>query len=348
MDAPLSLNPRTISAGWMEAVLDGLVAHGLSRVALTDGIGELRPRTGLPNRQLEIMSARQLWYRVAELSDDPLLGLKVGAALPPQALNIVALIAMHSPTLAEMGHNTRTYQGLISNSGFYEQRVARAHVDLDYVPTEAPLAQHPMQIDSILAATISNIRRAGLADFSPAEVRVTNERLSEQSAFEAFFGCPVVMTAPLAGYRLTQAQLALRLPFADASLLAHLRAHGDMLLAAQGRLDRLAFTVRSAIAARGPKSVTLDAVASDLGLGSRTLQRRLVAAGTSFRALCDEARLEEAERLLRGTALPIAAIADRLGYAEVSSFSRAVQAHFGCRPNSLRESAVRAKEKAAG
>lgn len=333
------VNPQTISVGWMSAAIDQLVAHGVDRAVLIAELGDLPAATGLPNRQLQLTLARRLWHLVAELNDDPLLGLKVGAALPLQATNIVSLVMLHSPTVTDMVRNARTYQGLVSNNGFYSARTVKDGLDTIYRPEPAAMSSHPLQIDSILSVTLSLMHHAGLPDIHPEAVRVAAQDRKLQSAYEDFFRCPVEMGSDEPGYVLSAKNLAHEVPHADAALLSALQAHGDALLRAQQRLDEMGFTVRSAITARGSHQVTCAEVADDLGLGVRTLQRRLADAGTTFRHLCEEASMEEAERLLQKTNIPVAEIAHRLGYSEPSSFSRAVFNWFGVRPSTLRPKA---------
>jgi AraC-like DNA-binding protein len=331
------VNPQTISVGWMSAAIDQLVAHGINRSLLAAELGELPSETGLPNRQLQLTLARRLWHLVAELSDDPLIGLKVGAALPLQATNIVSLVMLHSPTVTDMVRNARTYQGLVSNNGFYSARTVKGGLDTVYRPEPAAVLSHPLQIDSILSVTLSLMHHAGLPDIRPEFVRVTTPDRTLQSAYETFFRCPVEMGSDEPGYVLSNKNLIRDVPHADPALLAALQAHGDALLKAQQRLDQLSFSVRTAISARGSHKVSCAEVADDLGLGVRTLQRRLSDAGTTFRHLCEEASMEEAEQLLRQTDMPVPEIAHRLGYSEPSSFSRAVFNWFGARPTALRQ-----------
>lgn len=333
-------NPQTISAGWMSAVLDQLEARGIARADLTIGLEELHSRSGLPNRQLEILTARRLWHRVAELSDDPLLGLKVGMGLPLQATNIVSLIMLHSATVEEMGLNVGAFQGLVSNSGYYSQRLSSAGVDVLYAPEPSPISQHAMQMDSILAGTISLMKKTVGPNFSPDVVWLTAKDPALQPAYEAAFNCPVVLNSVEPGYRLSAQTLSLPLPHADPALLELLLTHARSLSQAQANLDQLGFTVRSAITARGPHLVSCEDVATELGLGVRTLQRRLSTAGTTFRQLCEEARMEEVHRLLSQTELPLTDLAHRLGYSEPSALSRAVHNWFGVRPQQLRRQVV--------
>ena len=77
-------------------------------------------------------------------------------------------------------------------------------------------------------------------------------------------------------------------------------------------------------------------VAALLAMSDRTLRHRLAAEGTTFRALLDEVRERLAEELLLRGGLPVAEVAVRLGYVEVSSFSQAFRRWKGVGPREYR------------
>jgi AraC-like DNA-binding protein len=80
----------------------------------------------------------------------------------------------------------------------------------------------------------------------------------------------------------------------------------------------------------------LDTIAERLSMSSRTFKRRLQEHGTSFRQLVEAARKAEAVRLLNATSLSVAQVADRLGYADASSFSRAFHKWTSTTPGAFR------------
>ncbi|HXW93951.1 MAG TPA: helix-turn-helix transcriptional regulator [Terriglobales bacterium] len=77
-------------------------------------------------------------------------------------------------------------------------------------------------------------------------------------------------------------------------------------------------------------------VSRAMGIGTRTLQRKLKAYGTSFRDLLTEVRRELAEQHLRDPEMTIAEIADRLGYSHPSEFHRAFRGSNGIAPRQYR------------
>jgi AraC-like DNA-binding protein len=84
-------------------------------------------------------------------------------------------------------------------------------------------------------------------------------------------------------------------------------------------------TVRSEILAAlaQARDPTIEIVAKGMAMTPRTLHRRLSSEGTSYRELRDCTRIEIAKQLLRDLALTTEQIAFRLGFSELSAFSRA-------------------------
>lgn len=80
------------------------------------------------------------------------------------------------------------------------------------------------------------------------------------------------------------------------------------------------------------------AVGRALGMSVATLRRRLAEEGASFRTIRTEALSAQAESLLR-TDMPLAQVAERLGFSDIRSFSRAYKSWTGLTPNATRRSA---------
>jgi AraC-like DNA-binding protein len=81
------------------------------------------------------------------------------------------------------------------------------------------------------------------------------------------------------------------------------------------------------------------AVALELGLQPRTLNRYLAKTGTGFNKMLEDARYERAQIILRDPTLPVVSVAWSLGYADASAFSRAFRRWSGVTPSEWREAA---------
>ena len=103
------------------------------------------------------------------------------------------------------------------------------------------------------------------------------------------------------------------------------------------RNDReLVMRVRDLLRAALPELPELESVAAALRLTPRTLNRRLEAEGSSFRAIKDALRRDIALTRVAKTAQPVAMLAADLGYADPSAFYRAFVGWTGISPSAYR------------
>lgn len=79
-----------------------------------------------------------------------------------------------------------------------------------------------------------------------------------------------------------------------------------------------------------------DVLAERLQLSRRTLNRRLEEEGVTLASLITEVRMSLADTLLLTSALPLSEIARRVGFTEVTNFSRAFRKVYGCTPRERR------------
>ncbi|MGH3296357.1 MAG: helix-turn-helix domain-containing protein, partial [Trebonia sp.] len=122
-----------------------------------------------------------------------------------------------------------------------------------------------------------------------------------------------------------RADLGLPMPGADAGLAVLVRQRADALVASPGIparwIDRFRQILAAGLAAR---DLSLPAVARQLGMSQRTLQRRLEDEGTSWRGEAEALRRELASRLA-GEGLSRADVAACLGYSDARALRRAAR-----------------------
>lgn len=81
----------------------------------------------------------------------------------------------------------------------------------------------------------------------------------------------------------------------------------------------------------------IEGVAQTLGLGSRTLQRRITEHGMTYRQLLQRRRVHRASNLLADPSLTIQQIGNKTGYADTAQFTRAFKDSVGMTPRDFRE-----------
>lgn len=100
--------------------------------------------------------------------------------------------------------------------------------------------------------------------------------------------------------------------------------------------DDVVLRLRQCVFSNPGRQCTLESVAGRLGMSARSLRRHLQEAGQNFSNIRNGIRLEFSRRLLRGSTLPIDEIAERVGYGDQASFSKAFSAWTGISPGRFR------------
>jgi AraC-like DNA-binding protein len=99
--------------------------------------------------------------------------------------------------------------------------------------------------------------------------------------------------------------------------------------------ERVKDVLKRSLAGRRP---TLHDVAKEIGVGERTLQRRLTGEGITFQQLLEDTRRELARHYLQQHAIELNEAAFLLGFEDANSFFRAFQEWEGTSPGEWRAS----------
>lgn len=198
---------------------------------------------------------------------------------------------------------------------------------------------HQQVAELALGVSLRVFRLLTGPDFTPAVVHFRHEPLTTAENYTEYFGCPVRFAMPDTGFRFPRAVLAQPLA-ADGAVHDVVRDYLNTIAvpADSQTAEPVRLLIRRMLPTGG---LALDLVAQQLAVHPRTLQRQLEAQGTSFAALVDEVRREEADRYLRTTDMPLGQLAGLLGYSEQSVLSRSSQRWFGTSASAHRRGGVK-------
>lgn len=175
-------------------------------------------------------------------------------------------------------------------------------------------------------------------ELAPLSVNFVHQREGEVAEMQRFYGSALTFGAVKDSIAFNpvdaEAVNVMADPFLHRFLLEYFEHSAVRSLA---RRASLRMRVESAITSRLPNGTAIIGnIASDLGMSSRTLSRRLAEEGATFSAILDELRSSLANQYLQDHDLSISQIAWLLGYTEVSSFAHAFQRWTGRSPTSIR------------
>lgn len=181
-------------------------------------------------------------------------------------------------------------------------------------------------------------------DWRPSALELDIPKPAQMSLFEEVLGCQIAFDSASIGVAFDRGAMTAQNPVAaspDAISLA------DVFRSRISRVpDSMPNAVSELIRLQIRKGkVDMDAVARSLGIGVRRLHRALDKEGTSFRKMTQQMRMSLARELVAGTSLPLSVIAEDVGYANPSLFTRAFTREVGQAPSRYRREAGNANTK---
>jgi AraC-like DNA-binding protein len=335
------LATATASTQVARAILLRAAAYGQDASALAARFG-LSPRDlADPDARLPALVAVAMWEEVPRIVDDRWFGLRLGElASAAGALPIVGYVVQTSPTLGDGLAHALRYQRLVQTLN---------RVDLHVSGSDARLVVH------VRSRYIERLRHAvdfALAFFVTFSSRLTGVPLAVRRAAFAYaappdlkehrrlFGQGLRFDAARTEMDFDRSLLDRPVLSADVELRGVIERHADALLARLPAGDTLSERTRSALA-EGLRAgrTEVRAMARQLRMSARTLQRRLRAEGTSYVALLDDVRRELALRYVDDRSLSLSEVAFLLGFADQTTFHRAFVRWTGTAPGAFRRGA---------
>jgi AraC-like DNA-binding protein len=167
--------------------------------------------------------------------------------------------------------------------------------------------------------------------WQPAEIGVMTDQVPSDFIRGYFPHTRLQLSQPYSYIALDKAQLTLP-PFPDGAVAR---------TADTGRYDPVPGDFvdsleRVLVSYAQEDGLDIDLAARLCNKSKRTLQRKLREAGTSYSSVLGHARFKVASRLLRDPGMKITEIAKRLGYSDVSHFTRAFRRIAGLTPRDYR------------
>ncbi len=276
-----------------------------------------------PDMPIPYGSGSRLLTHCAAVTGCEHLALLLGERAGPGTLGLAGLLLMSADSVGSALEDLVRYFELHDRGG----RPMLEKLDdtslIGFVIVE-PAVDEPEQLYDLAMAMACNIMRSLCGPtWNPTEVLLPRRHPADAAPWKKFFRAPVRFGATRCALVYPTRWLSHPVPVANPSLHRHLEKQAAELRNQQPasgfagevrRLIRATITHEQCGAAR---------ISQLLGINKRTLNRRLLADGTSFKAERDDALYDMARQLLRSTSLDLTEVARLLGYAGASSFIHA-------------------------
>lgn len=300
-------------------------------------------RAGLPqaySREPRVLLKTEelfaLWRAIGEVSADPTIGLRLGTETKAERFHPVGLVSLSSEDFGTAMDQMARYKQLTCPEEIV-QELDKKEWRIQFRWLLADEIEPPALIECVFAWVLSTARVGTGTRLSPLRVEFV-ERRAHAKAIERHFGCPVVWGAKrnVIVFRADDAKR--EFVTRNAELLSLLAPQFEQELKEEKGEEDFVEQVRVAIQHQltGGRPSTED-IADALHVSSRTLQRRLQDAGSSFQKTLEAARHQLARHYLNNSVLELNEAAYLLGYEDANSFVRAFRTWEGTPPARWRE-----------
>ena len=281
-----------------------------------------------------------VYKAIAEHSDDPAIGLVIGSPGKLERYDPVALAGLSARTFRDALERASRYKLLTCPEQIkVSVRGDECRVQFDWLLADEP---EPPVLSDLCFAWVTELARRGTANaVNPKRVEL-RRRPAARARYKTYFGCPLVFGARADALVFDRA--ALDHPFVthNAELLAMVAPQLEAELAEQAASEsvreQVKWALKRTLAGRRPE---LGAVARELAISTRTLQRRLGEERVTFQQVVAEARRELARHYLSHSTLELDETAYLLGYEDANSFFRAFHQWEGTTPGAWRKRTAR-------
>lgn len=315
--------PLTVAATSTLAMVRTAEARGVPVVDLLAAAGVARATLDDPDARLPGTAVLSIWNGLRERCGDPALQLVAPDSLPFGAYKVIDYLVSASATVGDGVHRFASFFRLIAEA-----------IDLTIADTAEEHclcltmsgggAVPPVYVDYVFAALVTRIRMRIRASLQVGRVEFRQPEPPWASRYADVFRAPIIFGGPADRLCFRDEEWRAPMDRPDPALAQILDEHARTLatrLSNEGT-DFVA-RVRRTMLSSMPHAASADWVARELNVSTRTLQRRLVFAGTTFREISDAARAQLAREYLADPRTSIAEVAMLLGFSEQASFNRA-------------------------
>jgi AraC-like DNA-binding protein len=294
------------------------------------------PDTLATDDQLELLS------ECARISGDVNFGLHLADHLELTSIGTYGYLLLNAPTLGEFLELAARYYPLIEQAGALALSTSGAVSHYRYTFTK-PARLDPRHLNEWTIGYFAKFMRSKIHEsWTPRSASFANAKPDDLDELRGIFGDELEFDAKVTGIDFDSAMLELPITSADPILLRIICRHADDLIQELGTKRPFRALVRLMIMeGLEHDEAKAESIARKLNMSLSSFKRRMQEDHLDFRKLREGIVKDLSEHALTETSLPLKHIALKMGYSELSAFTRAFTRLTHMPPLAYRRSARR-------
>jgi AraC-like DNA-binding protein len=291
----------------------------------------------LEKADIEIPEERYiaLWEAVGQSS--PNIGLEIGSQTVTDDIGALGHALHCAPSVGKALEIMHRFVVVFAQKSRIDFEITSKHVTVDYQIDDPTIIYRRQDAEFAVANILRHLNLITDNCMGPSRVDFEHEKPADTSVHKRLFGCSVYFNQPT--NRIYFPAEILEVPVRGGNerlyqaLLPYLERQRDARTEPTELLPRITHIIAANLTDGTP---SLEAVSGQLGLASRTLQRRLNALGIEFSFLLENVRRDLAMSYMKSSKYSATEVAMLIGYADSASFSRAFRRWAGQTPQQYR------------
>ncbi|MDE2421820.1 MAG: AraC family transcriptional regulator [Gammaproteobacteria bacterium] len=276
---------------------------------------------------------QRFWTTAEQISQDPYIGLHVGANMPVFRGQVIEYLFLSSSTFGDGLQRTLRYQSILTNAFKLDLHLEN---DIAVLTGFEHSVRHYLECG--LGVFLKFFKHISDNEFQPTEIWLTHPEFENSIEYQHTWGCPVRFGMPMGCIRFSSKLLQNPSPAAQPELLQIHENLAEQHLHILSK-HQLVHDIEKLLGHGLLESGQLDQqlIAEQLGINPRSLRADLQLINTTFEKIVANYREKLARRLLANTDESIDQIVYLTGFSEPSAFSRAFKRWTGETPTTYRQ-----------
>lgn len=312
-------NTKQIPSYFQRKIIAYLV--DLSHIPYTEVVEAVGLSSSVVLRSDDTISTH-LAYRLIqfalERTNNPSLGLEYGLSIHMSDLEMLGYAASAQSTIRDALQLVAQHYSALTHLSQLTIDDERDFFIRISCQSSMPDYMERFLTEAIVAGILENIRRLGIDTKNHAKAYFSYSKPSYSTQYSGL-AVPVHFDQQVSGIFLTNHLVDAKLSSVDSTVLSDI----GLTQGAVNNSNDYKQSLENNILLSLPSIPSIEESALQLGVSKRTLQRRLKDSDTDYRQLVESVRIKEGAYLLTSGTLSIAKIAQQIGFADASSFSRA-------------------------